>query len=119
MGQSPVLKTSCRISVNVHESLDTGAICPVITVVIFTDYLGPLTPAMHGLVMSIVLLSAAVASLFGGFVSDTLGRKSAAAIGSHIFSVGAAFEAGVSNLIMFITGRLIMGVGEEDFWRLL
>jgi MFS family permease len=101
--------------VDLRSRLDTGTIGPVTTMAIFTGALGALTPAMHGLVVSFVLLSAALASLFSGMVSDTLGRKSAVAIGSLVFSVGAALEAGATNLVMFVVGRLVVGVGEGLF----
>lgn len=81
----------------------------------FTASLEVLTPALHGFVVSCVLLSAAVASLFIGPVSDTLGRKSAVVVGALVFAVGAALEAGAVTLSMFIGGRLVVGIGEGLF----
>lgn len=70
---------------------------------------------MHGLVVSSVLLSATIASLYGGSISDSLGRTRLIALGSIVFALGAALEAGATNLAMLITGRLIVGVGEGLF----
>ncbi|KAI9718779.1 MAG: hypothetical protein M1812_003953 [Candelaria pacifica] len=85
----------------------------------FVDTFGALSSTLHGLVISSVLLSAAVASLFAGSLSDSLGRTRAIAIGALVFAVGAAMEAGSMNLIMLVFGRAIMGVGEGLFFSTL
>ncbi|KAI9752997.1 MAG: hypothetical protein M4579_005382 [Chaenotheca gracillima] len=61
------------------------------------------------------MLSATVASLFAGTLSDSLGRTRAIALGSFTFALGAAIEAGAANLGMLIAGRLVVGVGEGFF----
>jgi MFS family permease len=96
-------------------SLDTGVIGPVTTMPIFIDYFGELSSTTRGIVVSSVLLSATFASLFAGTLSDTMGRTRAVGIGSAGFALGAALEAGASNLGMLIAGRLIVGVGEGLF----
>ena len=65
--------------------------------------------------VSSVLLSATFASLFAGALSDIMGRGRAVGIGSAWFALGAALEAGASNLGMIIAGRLVVGVGEGLF----
>ena len=92
--------------------LDTGVIGPVTTMPTFVDYFGHLSSTLHGIVVSSVLLSATVASLFAGTLSDTMGRTRAIAIGALVFTVGAALEAGATNLGMLILGRLVVGAGE-------
>ena len=81
----------------------------------FTDTFGPLSASLHGLVISSILLSATVASLFAGALSDSLGRSRAIAIGALVFAIGAALEAGAMTLGMLIAGRLTVGAGEGIF----
>jgi MFS family permease len=47
-----------------------------------------------------------------GKLADTIGRVRGIAIGTFIFAVGAALQAGSRNLPMFIAGRVIEGIGE-------
>jgi MFS family permease len=100
---------------NGGNSLDTGIIGPVTTMPSFEETFGSLSSALHGIVVSSLLLAATVASLFAGALSDRFGRPRAIAIGCLTFSIGAAVEAGASNLGMFIAGRCIVGVGEGLF----
>ena len=81
----------------------------------FEASFGTLSSMMHGLVISSVLASAAVASGFSGLLSDSLGRTYAIGIGGLVFALGAALEAAAMSLIMLILGRLIVGVGEGLF----
>lgn len=97
------------------NSLDTGVIGPVTTMPTFTDYFGHLSSGEHGIVVSSLLLSATIASLFAGSLSDTLGHPRAIAIGSLVFAIGAALEAAAKNLVMFIIGRIVVGIGEGLF----
>ena len=97
------------------SSLDTGTIGPVTVMASFTDTFGALSASLHGLVISSVLLSACVASLFAGAISDSLGRSRAIAIGALVYAIGAALEAGAVTLVMLIVGRLIVGAGEGIF----
>ena len=70
---------------------------------------------MHGLVISSVLASAAIASGLSGMLSDSRGRTCAIGIGGLVFSLGAALEAGAMHLVMLILGRLVVGLGEGLF----
>jgi MFS family permease len=98
-----------------RPSLDSGAIGPVTVMPSFTATFGALSASLHGLVISSLLLSATVASLFAGALSDSLGRPRAIAIGALVFAIGAALEAGAVTLGMLIAGRLIVGAGEGIF----
>lgn len=91
---------------------DTGAIGAVTVMPQFTNRFGNPSPTMHGLVVSSILLSAAATSFLAGRVADTLGRRVAIAMGSAVFGLGAAIEAGAVSLGMFIGGRLVSGIGE-------
>ncbi len=94
------------------QGIDTGIIGPVTVMAKYVQHFGHPSPAMHGLVVSSILLSAAVTSFLAGHVADRLGRSSGIAIGGLIFALGVVIEAGAVHLGMFIAGRLIVGVGE-------
>jgi MFS family permease len=98
-----------------RNSLDTGVIGPVTTMASFEFTFGNLPSALHGIVVSCLLLAATFASLFAGALSDRFGRPRAIAIGCLTFGIGAAIETGASSLDMFIAGRCIVGVGEGLF----
>lgn len=78
----------------------------------FVSQFGAQSATVHGLIVSSILIPAAVSSFFAGHVADLLGRPKGIAIGALIFSLGAALEAGALNLAMFIVGRCIEGIGE-------
>lgn len=81
----------------------------------FIATFGEISSTLHGLVVSSVLPTATLASLFAGLISDKLGRTRAIVIGAFTFAVGAAIEAASTNLGMFIGGRCIVGLGEGTF----
>ncbi|KAF2705733.1 general substrate transporter [Pleomassaria siparia CBS 279.74] len=92
--------------------IDTGIIGPVTVMDDFTAYVGNPSPTVHGLIVSSILIPAAIASFFAGKVADRLGRPRGIAIGSFIFAVGAALEAASVHIAMFVVGRVIEGIGE-------
>ena len=92
--------------------MDTGIIGPVTVMKSFDSQFGPLSATVHGLIVSSILIPAAISSLFAGRVADVLGRPIGIAIGAGIFGFGAALEAGAISLVMFIVGRIIEGLGE-------
>ncbi|QIW96689.1 hypothetical protein AMS68_002207 [Peltaster fructicola] len=92
--------------------LDTGCIGPITTMPQFVDYFGSLSPTVHGLVVSSILIPAAVASFFAGGLSDTLGRPRTVGSGLLVFGLGCALEASAQNLGMLFAGRIITGLGE-------
>ena len=73
---------------------------------------GPQSATVHGLVVSSILIPAAISSFFAGRVADVLGRPKTIAIGALIFGLGAALEAGAVSIAMFVAGRIIAGIGE-------
>lgn len=92
--------------------MDTGIIGPVTVMKSYVSDFGSQSPTIHGLVVSSILIPAAISSFFAGRVADVLGRPRAIALGSLIFALGVAMEAGAVRLAMFIVGRCIEGVGE-------
>lgn len=65
----------------------------------------------QGLVVSIVLVGAAVAAIGGGSFSDRIGRRKSLILTSIIFIIGALISATVVSMQVLIAGRLIIGVG--------
>ena len=94
------------------SSVDTGIIGSVTVMKSYISEFGPLSATVHGLIVSAILIPAAMSSIFAGRVADVLGRRKNIAIGALIFGFGTAIEAGAINLAMFIVGRSIEGVGE-------
>ena len=81
----------------------------------FVETFGHFSATLHGVIVSSILISGALMSLLGGILADRYGRTRMVALGSLIFGIGAALETTSVHLAMFITGRLIKGVGEGIF----
>lgn len=92
--------------------VDTGSIGPVTVMGDFAKYVGNPSPTIHGIIVSSILIPAAISSFFAGKVADALGRPRGIAIGSFIFAVGAALEGASVHIGMFIVGRVVEGIGE-------
>lgn len=96
--------------------MDTGIIGPVTDMKDFkASFGGSQNPTIHGLIVSCILIPAALSSFFAGYVADRLGRPKGICIGVFIFGMGAAIEAGAVALSMFIVGRIVEGLGEGLF----
>lgn len=95
--------------------MDTGIIGPVTDMKDFKKSFGSQNSTIHGLIVSCILIPAALSSFFAGHVADRLGRPKGICIGVFIFGVGAAIEAGAVALSMFIVGRVVEGLGEGLF----
>ncbi|ESZ92472.1 hypothetical protein SBOR_7135 [Sclerotinia borealis F-4128] len=95
--------------------LDTGTIAPLTVMPQFAETFGTLSSTVHGLVVSTILIPAALSSMFTGHLANTLGRLTATAIGSFIFGIGAIIECSSFGLPQLFIGRAIKGVGEGFF----
>ncbi|KAI9044082.1 putative MFS sugar transporter [Aspergillus affinis] len=96
--------------------MDTGIIGPVTDMKSFkAEFGGSQNSTIHGLIVSSILIPAALSSFFAGYVADHLGRPKGICIGTFIFGIGAAIEAGAIHLAMFIVGRCVEGIGEGLF----
>jgi MFS family permease len=96
--------------------MDTGTIGPVTDMEYFkASFGGSENSTIHGLIVSCILIPAALSSFFAGYVADRLGRPKGICIGVFIFGLGAAIEAGAVALSMFIVGRIVEGLGEGLF----
>ena len=78
----------------------------------FLSSFGAISSTVHGLIVSSILIPAALSSLLAGWVADHLGRPKCIAIGALVFGIGASLEAGAVHLAMFIVGRVVEGIGE-------
>jgi MFS family permease len=81
----------------------------------FGRAVGHMSSALHGFVVSSILISGAIASFFAGYLADAVGRTRAVMTGAFLFGVGAAVEAGAVGLAMFVVGRIVTGAGEGLF----
>jgi MFS family permease len=81
----------------------------------FATTFGKLSSTVHGLVVSTILIPAAISSFVGGHLANSVGRPRAIAIGGGIFGIGAALECASVKLAMLIVGRAVKGVGEGLF----
>ncbi|KAJ6127616.1 hypothetical protein N7523_003228 [Penicillium sp. IBT 18751x] len=113
----PFVLASMLCSANgILFGMDTGVIGPVTDMKDFkASFGGSQNATIHGLIVSSILIPAALSSFFAGHLADKLGRPRGISIGVFIFGIGAAIEAAAISLGMFIAGRIIEGVGEGLF----
>lgn len=93
--------------------LETSIIGPVLVMDDFRKTIGGSSQAtVQGLIVSSLILAAAFSSLGAGKLADTIGRVRGITIGTFVFALGAAIQAGSVHIAMFIVGRVIEGIGE-------
>lgn len=95
--------------------LDTGTIGPVTAMPQFSQTFGTLSPTLHGLIVSCILITGALSSFLAGHLADAVGRPLGMAVGAVVFGAGAALEAGSVHLAMLFVARLVTGAGEGLF----
>ena len=81
------------LAVNCTDSVDTSIIGPVTVMESYIAQFGHLAPAVHGIIVSCTLLSAAVSSFFAGQSADMLGRPRALAFGAAVFAIGTVLSS--------------------------
>jgi MFS transporter, SP family, galactose:H+ symporter len=87
---------------------DTGVISGAL---LFIRTQFALSTPQQGLVVSVVLVGAAVGALSGGHLADIFGRRLMLLVTAVIFVVGALVCAAAPSLIVLVIGRLIVGLG--------
>jgi MFS family permease len=81
----------------------------------FKNAFDPISPTLQGLIVSAILITASLASLVAGPLSDKISRTRTFALGGLIFAIGSVIECASFALPMLIVGRCIAGVGEGLF----
>lgn len=99
---------------------DTGSIGPITIMPKFQDQFAPkdtgkISPTVQGLIVSSILITASLASIVSGPLSDRISRTRTVAVGAIIFSVGSAIACSANTLAQMFIGRCIAGVGEGLF----
>ncbi|KII89140.1 hypothetical protein PLICRDRAFT_109396 [Plicaturopsis crispa FD-325 SS-3] len=110
--------TWCTLFVSIGGFMfgfDTGSIGPITVMPQFKDRFDPISPTLQGLIVSSILIPAALASLVAGPLSDRISRTRTIAIGGAVFSIGSVLACAASDLAMLFVGRCIAGVGEGLF----
>ena len=69
-----------------------------------------LSTFQQGLVVSIVLVGAAIAAIGGGSFSDRIGRRKSLILTSAVFITGALVSATAPSMPVLIAGRVVIGL---------
>ncbi|KAF3316285.1 hypothetical protein TWF173_002606 [Orbilia oligospora] len=102
---------------------DTGSISPITVMDQFQRDFGHTSPTMHGVIISMILLTAAISSVFAGHLADKISRTYTTCLGAGIFAIGSLLQAiaGLgegtrsAKLGVLLLGRSIAGIGEGFF----
>ncbi|KAL4249825.1 major facilitator superfamily protein [Abortiporus biennis] len=99
---------------------DTGSIGPITIMPKFQEqfaehHTGTISPTVQGLLVSSILLTASLASLISGPLSDRISRVRTISLGAIVFSAGSAIACSANTLVQMFIGRCIAGIGEGLF----
>ncbi|KAF8954532.1 general substrate transporter [Flammula alnicola] len=102
---------------------DTGSIGSITLMKEFGSTFGNLNSTIQGLLVSIILIPAAIVSFGSGAISDRLSRIYATSLGCTVYGVGSLIcclaglngQSQSSALAMIFVGRCISGAGEGVF----
>ena len=98
--------------------LDTGTIGAITTMPSFEQTMGHATPSLHGVIVSAILIPAAVSSFLAGSWAEKIDRRRTMQLSAAIFTIGAALESGSVRIAMLIVARVITGLGEGTFFAI-
>ncbi|KAF2638391.1 putative MFS sugar transporter [Massarina eburnea CBS 473.64] len=99
--------------------MDTSIIGPVTVMDRYITDFGNSSATIHGLIVSSILIPAAMSSFFAGRLADAVGRTKGISIGGLVFGIGAVLQAAAVHLAMFTVGRVVEGVGGGLFLGIL
>lgn len=97
---------------------DTGSIGSITTMPHFVAHFsktGALSTTVQGLIVSAILITASMASLVSGPLSDHISRTRTISLGGFIFAAGSVISCAANALPMLLVGRCIVGIGEGLF----
>ena len=63
------------------------------------------------LIVSMTLAGAAIGSLFGGPISDRIGRKGTILLADALFTIGSLVMAFTPSIVILVCGRFVVGLG--------
>lgn len=81
----------------------------------FEGEFGSISATVQGLVVSSILITGSLASVFSGHLSDRISRTRTLSLGAAIFCVGSIISSASQNLAMLFVGRFVAGAGEGVF----
>lgn len=91
---------------------DTGSIGAITSMSSFTSKIGDLSPLLRGFTVSLIMMTGAMPSIFGGKLAEKIGHLYVVMAGSLVFALGTGVEAGADGLGMLLAGRALAGLGE-------
>lgn len=91
------------------------SIGPIIVMPQFENQYGSISPTVQGLLVSSMIATAALSSMFSGALSDRISRTYTISLGAFVFSVGCAIACSAKALPQLFIGRSIAGLGEGIF----
>ncbi|KAJ7228698.1 general substrate transporter [Mycena pura] len=94
---------------------DTGSIGPTIVMAQFEKQFGSISATFQGLLVSSIIATAALSSVFSGTLSDRISRTYTISLGAFVFSVGCAIACSAKALPQLFIGRCVTGFGEGLF----
>ncbi|KAF7336888.1 MFS sugar [Mycena venus] len=81
----------------------------------FESQFGSISATVQGLLVSSIIATAALSSIFSGVLSDRISRTYTISLGAFVFSVGCAVACAATALPQLFIGRCIEGFGEGIF----
>ncbi|TEY74370.1 hypothetical protein BOTCAL_0073g00090 [Botryotinia calthae] len=78
----------------------------------FTSKIGDLSPLLRGFTVSLIMMTDAMPSIFGGKLAEKIGHLYVVMAGSLLFALGTGMEAGAGGLGVLLAGRALAGSGE-------
>lgn len=91
---------------------DTGSIGAITSMPSFTSKIGDLSPLLRGFTVSLIMMTGAMPSVFGGKMAEKIGHLYVIMAGSLLFALGTGMEAGAGGLGVLLAGRALAGLGE-------
>ncbi|KAF7885069.1 hypothetical protein EAF00_010887 [Botryotinia globosa] len=88
---------------------DTGSIGAITSMPSFTSKIGDLSPLLRGFTVSLIMMTGAMPSIFGGKLAERIGHLYVIMAGSLVFALGTGMEAGADGLGVLLAGRALAG----------